>query len=237
MHNLHTYNLVLLRHIKSYVAVGDWDGLIRFFSKLSNSEFRTACNMMATEVAPQLADDDYWNCFRMLFADNPKAWLVTMLKAGLKKYAASSFLFQGPVLEGMCHMISQEGRRIDERKLLQHILPVLKTPDEVELLLKYLQLDDEPAARYLIECHTSPCYFALFQRMRRMDNQPEQLSLLCAELLRRDGDKAFNFVSIMRAYFGIERLNGQFSLRLQPYELSRLENGYDGFMKVMNKIK
>ena len=236
MHNLHTYNLVLLRHIKSYVAVGDWDGLIRFFSKLSNSEFRTACNMMATEVAPQLADDDYWNCFRMLFADNPKAWLVTMLKAGLKKYAASSFLFQGPVLEGMCHMISQEGRRIDERKLLQHILPVLKTPDEVELLLKYLQLDDEPAARYLIECHTSPCYFALFQRMRRMDNQPELLSLLCAELLRRGGDKAFNFVSMIKNYFDLPAVKGIFSLRINPYELSRLDSSYELFCQMLHRI-
>ena len=236
MHNLHTYNLVLLRHIKSYVAVGDWDGLIRFFSKLSNSEVRTACNMMATEVAPQLADDDYWNCFRMLFADNPKAWLVTMLKAGLKKYAASSFLFQGPVLEGMCHMISQEGRRIDERKLLQHILPVLKTPDEVELLLKYLQLDDEPAARYLIECHTSPCYFALFQRMRRMDNQPELLSLLCAELLRRGGDKAFNFVSMIKNYFDLPAVKGIFSLRINPYELSRLDSSYELFCQMLHRI-
>ena len=41
----------------------------------------------------------------------------------------------------------------------------------------------------------------------------------------------------MRAYFGIEKLNGQFSLTLQPYELSRLESGYDGFVKIMNKIK
>jgi len=236
MHNLHTYNLVLLRHIKSYVAVGDWDGLIRFFSKLSNSEFRTACNMMATEVAPQLADDDYWHCFRMLFADNPKAWLVTMLKAGLKKYAAGSFLFQGPVLEGMCHVISQEGRRIDERKLLQHILPVLKTPDEVELLLKYLQLDDEPAARYLIECHTSPCYFALFQRMRRMDNQPELLSLLCAELLRRGGDKAFNFVSMIKNYFDLPAVKGIFSLRINPYELSRLDSSYELFCQMLHRI-
>ena len=41
----------------------------------------------------------------------------------------------------------------------------------------------------------------------------------------------------MRCYFGIEQLRGQFSLTLQPYELSRMESGYDGFTSIMTKIK
>lgn len=236
MHNTHSYNPVLMRYINSYVKDRNWDGLEHYFSCLSNSEFRTACNMMADDVAPLLQEPDYWDCFRVLYYSNPKAWLVTMLKAGIKKYADGSLHFCGLVFEEICHTIVTESKIIDERKLLQNIFPVLRTPEEVEAVVDYFQLDDELAARYLTEHSTSPCYFALFQRMRRMDNRPDLLSLICAELLRRGGDKAFNFVSMIKNYFDLPAVKGVFSLQINPYELSRLDSSYDLFCQMLHRI-
>ena len=150
MHNIHTYNPILMRHINSFVSDRNWQGLEWYFAGLSNSEFRTACNMMADDVAPLLQEPDYWDCFRQLFCSNSKAWLVTMLKAGVRLYANGNLLFQGKVFNEICRIIVNEGRKIDERKLLQNILPVLKTPEEIEIVIQSLHLDEEPAARYLM---------------------------------------------------------------------------------------
>lgn len=41
--------------------------------------------------------------------------------------------------------------------------------------------------------------------------------------------------SIMRHYFDLQDLPGQFSLKLQNYELSRLEISYKTFTKTLNQ--
>ena len=128
---------------------------------------------------------------------------------------------------------------LDRQKTLTAILPVLRTHSEVQQVLSAFCNDDaERKAIYLVKANESvPCYYELFLALRHMDHTPDMQVRFLLHVARRSTPLAFNFVSIMRAYFGIEKLNGQFSLTLQPYELSRLESGYDGFVKIMNKIK
>ena len=236
MHNLHSFNPAVMRNITSFAREKNWQGLASYFSGLSNTDFRTACNMMANDLMPQWEENDYWDCFMVLFNSNPKAWLVTMLKAAVKKYNEGTLSFSGDTFKRLCRSIRQENRKIDESKLLRNILPILKMPEEIETIFSFLQLEDKTAARYLTDCDTMPCYFVLFQKMRRMDNSPEYLSLLCAELLRKGGDKAFNFVSMIKNYFDLSAVKGVFSLKINPYELSRLDSSFELFCQMLNKI-
>ena len=236
MHNLHLFNPAVNRNIGLYAKNKNWQGLENYFSGLSNTDFRTACNMMSADIMPQWEETDYWDCFMVLFNSNAKAWLVTMLKAAVKKYNDGSLSFNGDTFKQLCRIIREEKRKIDERKLLQNVLPILKTPEEIETIFLFLQLEDKTAARYLVECDTMACYFVLFQKMKRMDNAPEYLSLLCAELIRKGGNKAFNFVSMIKNYFDLPAIKGVFSLKINPYELSRLDASFGLFCQMLNRI-
>jgi hypothetical protein len=44
---------------------------------------------------------------------------------------------------------------------------------------------------------------------------------------------SFNVASVFKIYFGLDSIRGTFSLQLAPYELSRLEQSYEAFAKVV----
>ncbi len=236
MHTTNTFNPVLQNRIQVFVVDKNWEGLCDYFNSLSHTDFRTACNMMASGVMLKWNPDDFWMCFIVLFKNNAKAWLVTLLKSAIQKYQAGTLSFNHPRLEEVCQFIVDNNRRIDESKLLHMVLPVLKKPEEVETMISYMHLNDERAARFLTNHHTFACYFVLFQHMKRLDNNHELLVLLCAQVLQKGGDKAFNFVSMMKTYFDIPSVKGVFSLQIKPYELSRLDTSFELFCQMLNKI-
>ena len=236
MHSQHTYSPVIMRNIRSYIQDLNFEALNAYFQGLSNSEFRTAGKMMSDNVLPQLDAEVYWQCFEVLYRQSPKAWLVTLLKAAVALYARNKLTFEGEIWNNVCTTIADENRLIDERKLLQYVLPCLRTPAEVKNVLEVLLLSDEKGIKYLVEQNTVPCYYILFQKLRGMDNEPDKIALCCAEVLHKGGDKAFNFVSILKNYFDLPTIRGVFSLHINPYELSRLDSSYDLFVQMLTKI-
>jgi hypothetical protein len=59
MHNLHLFNPAVNRNISLYAKNRNWQGLENYFSGLSNTDFRTACNMMSADIMPQWEEADY----------------------------------------------------------------------------------------------------------------------------------------------------------------------------------
>lgn len=237
MHNLHAYHPVLEKKTMAYLQNKDWEGLSEYLSKLSHSEFRTLGKMMPQYILPKFEEQDYWDIFDFLFESNPKAWLITLLKAAITLYLQGKLHFDGSRFQAVCNKIAEEQREIDKSKLLQAVLPVLKTPQEVSDTFVYLRMDDDDKCiKYLLPINTLPCYFILFQKMRRLEGQSEKLSLYCAELLRKKDDRSFNLVSIIKHYFDLPAVKGVFSLKINPYELSRLDSSYSGFCQMMTKI-
>ena len=45
---------------------------------------------------------------------------------------------------------------------------------------------------------------------------------------------AFNMASILRGYFGIEQINMNFSLRIEPYELNYIDKSFANFNNFLN---
>ncbi|MBP3773986.1 MAG: hypothetical protein ILA34_01395 [Bacteroidaceae bacterium] len=237
MHTTHQYNSSLARRMQPFIEKNDWQGLVQCLDRMTHSEFRTAGLMLSQNILPALDEERFWACFQVLYGTSPKAWLVTLLKSAVDMYADGRLQFGGAVFDGMCALIVDEERKIDEHKLLQMLLPVLKTPQEVVQLLAQLHLDDsQRAILYLLEQDTLPCSYVLFQQLRRLDHEPERLSLYCAKLLQKGSGRAFNLVSIVKNYFDLPQVRGTFSLKIPPYELSRLETSYDEFLRIMNRI-
>ena len=69
-----------------------------------------------------------------------------------------------------------------------------------------------------------------------MEGNRDQLVKCCNRLLERGDDRSFNLVSIVKHYFDLPEVKGVFSLRVQPYQLSRLDNSYQGFVQMMTSI-
>jgi hypothetical protein len=51
--------------------------------------------------------------------------------------------------------------------------------------------------------------------------------------MKRGDSQSFNLASLLRLSFGLEEVRGTFSLSLEPYQLSRVEQNYDAFVQVM----
>ena len=233
------YDPVIFSKLQSYAHAEDWQGMKAYLASLSHSAFRTASYVMAERVLPPMEAEHYWACFHHIALSDTKAFLMTFIKAALQKYAAKGLDFANHHFLDFAQGTAGQQVSLDRQKTLIAILPVLRTHSEVQQVLSAFCNDDaERKAIYLVKANESvPCYYELFLALRHMDHTPDMQVRFLLHVARRSTPLAFNFVSIMRAYFGIEKLNGQFSLTLQPYELSRLESGYDGFVKIMNKIK
>src|SRR5574344_834480 len=183
MHQDHFYNAAVMKSLKDYLQQSDWEGMLLFLDNLSNSQFRTACYMLSSDILPVIADKDFWICFEVLYASSPKIWLGSLLKSVAIRYKEGHLSFDNACFKKVCCHIAEGKHKIDEQKIVRCLLPVLETPKEINELFRNLSVDDpHPAADYLIEQNTLPCYFILFQKLRQMDHEPGKINLLCDKL-------------------------------------------------------
>ncbi|MBO4592657.1 MAG: hypothetical protein J5678_00480 [Bacteroidaceae bacterium] len=233
------YSPVIFRSLSLYAQHCDWQGMNTYLSGLSNSGFRTASYVLADHVLPRIDADSYWACFTSVALTDRKAFLGTFLKAAKAKYADHSLDFSNLLFVAFAQSTANDEVSIDRQKTLKALLPILRTPTEVQDMLQHFCPSSyEKQIHYLVSTDESlPAYYVLFQLMRRIDHSSGLLLQYLTTVIRRSTPMAFNFVSIMREYFGLERWKGNYSLTLQPYELSGLESGYQGFVRIINKIK
>ena len=56
------------------------------------------------------------------------------------------------------------------------------------------------------------------------------------KLMREGSGIAFNLVSILKCYFDLPQVRGSFSLKLDAYELSRMDASYEAFRDILTRI-
>jgi hypothetical protein len=118
---------------------------------------------------------------------------------------------------------------IDCRKVLEALLPLAKKHEEITFLLRHFTADVQQRIALLLRITTLPAAYALFQEMKTMEEDTSLLRSTCLALMKRGDARAFRLASLCVSYFGLEELPGTFSLTLQPYELSRLDQSYETF--------
>lgn len=229
IHDIH-YSSLLDARMQPLVQSQDYKALTSLLGSLPHSQFRTACYMMGERYALQVESKAYWQMTRELVCFNNKAFLVTMLKAlpmrfekGLNSVADEGFA-------NLCEVLND----IDMHKAISLILPLLKNEKEVALVFERMSIHDaKQKIMLLLQVPTLPCSYVLFSSLRYVEEEQAFMTKVVIYLVKRADSLAFNLASLIRTYFGLENINGTFSLNLKPYQLSRLETSYQAFAQVM----
>ena len=233
----HHFHPAIARQLTQHLQNRNWSSLWSYLQGLSNASFRTACNILSEETLCDIEGDLFWECFSALVPQHPKALLVTFLKPAVHNYRGGRLNLQNPFLEEFARQVADEERSIDEKKFLQSFLPVIRSADDVWELFRLFRIESiHRRVAYIIPCDSVYTYYVLFQCLRRMDHAPALLSNYCNQLIRKGNSKAFNLVSIMKCYFDLPLVKGNFSLRLEKYELSRLDASLEDFQKILCRI-
>ena len=226
------YNPAIAQRLQTLAAQRQWQGFLVYLDNLSNAQFRTAGYIIGERLLPTLPERETWQLSHTLIAHNSKAFLVTLLKA----------IGQG-LSQGKLHLRSEECRRlmkhlsansIDVQKTLQQLLPVLKRPEEVQWLLRHLAVEEGTSrVPHLVRVATLPASYVLFRTLRFADHDRPLLLRVARFLVHRGDGLAFNLASLIRTYYGLDEVQGTFSLRIEPYQLARLDTSYEAFCQTL----
>lgn len=224
MSALRKHNPRIESRLTTFLQANDAIGLYNYLLQLSNAEFRTAGFLLGDKLLSSLSRESYWHCFITIVPKNSKAFLGTFLKA-----LPNHFALALKEIEEYAQVASP----IDKNKLLVTLLPTLSDPQEIEWILNlYYDEDSRKRVKLLLKFNTLPIYYCIFQSLRKMDHQIQALREYSILLMRKGDHLSFNLAGIIQSYFGLNALPGTFSLRLETYELNRLET-YEGFQKII----
>lgn len=230
MLNIRSYNPALQQRLRGYLTTKDAEGLCKYLVSLSHSAFRTAGMMLGDTLLKELPAEDFWHFFSTIVPTHSKAYLGTFIKAAAAKFSSGGFTSGEAALK----TFASAATAIDLRKIIEQLLPALTQTEDIELLLRICcdgTVQQEVQA--LMRGNGYACYYLLFSRLKKMEGDPQQLRAHCLTLMRKGDHRSFNLACIVHHYFGLNDLPGTFSLRLETYELSRLDGNYEQFCKIL----
>lgn len=199
-------------------------------STLSVAEFRAAGVLLSGEVLPLIDGNRFWDFFLTVAGSDTKAYLGTFLKAAVKLYKADKIT----LTDGRLEAFARSGTAIDRRKCAEAFLPQAKEADDGRLVVRLCCEDRlDLAAPLLIKARTTVSFYLLFNLLKTAE--AEEIRRYAILLMRQGDSLSFRLASIIEKYFGLRPLPASFSLRIESYELSRLDGGFEAFAKTLNK--
>ena len=220
------YSKTLEQKLRPSIQTGDAEGLILLLKSLSRSEQRTAGYMLGERLLLDCPVELYWKMTEALVRYESKAYLITLMKTFLVRMKNGS---AGVSSASFKHLASSFNE-IERQKVALLILPELGQPKEVEQLFAVLGIaKGHDQMVYLVRIDTLPCLFLLLHSLRYIEHDRGEVLKVARQLMKRGTGASFNLASIIKVAFGLEELTGTFSLRLQPYQIARLEQNYEAF--------
>lgn len=215
------------------IVAGKWNQLDALLGAMSNTEFRRAEHFVRTSVLPQLDNDHFWAALLHLVHFRRQAFLTGVLAVN-HLVADATLQFDSPSARTFADYLLTE-HPSSVQKVVNMVLPLLKDEGQVLSLFQIFRIEsNEERIVPLLKVDSPLAYYFLFNALRHIpDNKPLVLDC-CRYILRRADDYAYNMVAILQAYFGLHELRGQFSLRIEPYELSQLDRDPQVFYHLLN---
>ncbi len=232
------YSPVVEARLKSCLEAMDWDGLAGYLSALSHKDFRMAGDIIGERLLPCVAPHVFWSAFHALLGYHAKAFLGTMLKAAQARSHTVGFTLQHGGFLLVAGYLNREGTDIDRLKFIRAMLRIFgENVEELDYLFRSLHVEDGAARMdYLLQGSGTACAFLLFRAMRHAEHD-HALLVRCCRLLMKKGDSlSFNLASLAKIYFDLPEVKGTFSLRVNPYQLGRLESSFEEFGKLVRGI-
>ena len=216
------------------------DQLLAYLAEMSNAQFRNASRVLGERLLPSVDNDVFWPLFRTLFLSDRKAYLGTLLKALVLRLSprgaevSTNSLRESGIWTSEFVSVCHELTDTDRKKVLLSLLPLFVSPSDVERLFLQCGLKEGSSwIPYLLQVQSKPCYFLLLKALRYVEHDKPLLIRTCHFLMKRGDGLSFSMASLLRLSFGLEEVRGTFSLSLEPYQLARIEQSYDAFLKVM----
>lgn len=232
MVSFHKHNPLLRSRLLAKIQSNNPAELLTTLSGLSVSESRTANYLLSEDLLMLLSAEQYWNFFSVIVPTNSKGYLGTFLKAAVKLYKQKQLVFDS----GFLSDFASYATLIDVRKFLETMLPVITSTDEVHLLVATLCKDQiNTAISFLLNAATPYTYYELFCLLRMHEPNETILLRYIIHLIKRGDAVSFNMACVLTYYFDVKNVPGSFSLRLQNYELGRLEEGASYFLRVLKR--
>ena len=225
------YSKTLEQHLLPLLQSEDAEGLVRLLDSFSRSEQRTAGYMLGERLLLDCTPDLYWKMTEALVRYDSRAYLITLMKTLLVRLE-----------RGTAHLTDEPFARlaatfndVERQKVALLLLPTLGHPEKVEQLFHVMGI---PKGReqmvYLVRIDTIPCLFLLLRSLRYIEHDRGEVLQVARQLMKRGTGSSFNLASIIKVAFGLEELSGTFSLRLQPYQIARLEQSYEAFSSIVS---
>ena len=220
------YSKTIEQHLLQPLKEADSEGLVRLLSSFSRSEQRTAGYMLGERLLLDCPAELYWQMTEALVCYDSKAYLITLMKTFLLRLrqgtASLSDVTFGRLASGF--------NEVERQKVALLLLPEFEQPKQVEQLFQLLGLaKGREQLVYLIRVDTLPCLFLLLRSLRYIEHDRAEVLKVARQLMKRGSGSSFNLASIVKVAFGLDELSGTFSLRLQPYQIARLEQSYEAF--------
>lgn len=220
------YSKTIEQHLLQPLKDADSEGLVRLLSSFSRSEQRTAGYMLGERLLLDCPAELYWQMTEALVCYDSKAYLITLMKTFLLRLSRGTASLSDVTFGRLAAGFNE----VERQKVALLLLPELEQPKQVEHLFQLLGLaKGREQLVYLIRVDTLPCLFLLLRSLRYVEHDRAEVLKVARQLMKRGSGSSFNLASIVKVAFGLDELSGTFSLRLQPYQIARLEQSYEAF--------
>ena len=217
--------------IEQLILSRDLPTLLRTLQSLSHSEFREASRQLAETILPA-HHECFWEVFSYIVPTNSRAYLGTFLKAAttIAKRQGEEFLLH-PLL---AQYAVKQANQIDRQKCLDALLPIATRTQSAEHLLQHLSSDNlDATAISLYRAGTPLAYYHLFKYLKTIEDDIPTLRRYALAMIKRGDSLSFNMARVIQDYFALDNLPATFSMRLQPYQLARLDQSFEGFLSIV----
>lgn len=220
------YSKTIEQHLLQPLKDADSDGLVRLLSSFSRSEQRTAGYMLGERLLLDCPAELYWQMTEALVRYDSKAYLITLMKTFLLRLSRGTASLSDVPFGRLAAGFNE----VERQKVALLLLPEFEQPKQVEQLFQLLGLaKGREQLVYLVRVDTLPCLFLLLRSLRYVEHDRAEVLKVARQLMKRGSGSSFNLASIVKVAFGLDELSGTFSLRLQPYQIARLEQSYEAF--------
>ena len=218
--------------ILQFIRTHDWDGMNRMFRSLSNMEFRRMERVMREEVLTGLGNDTFWEALLHIIIYKRAAFLSGVVAIEHLAKDGTLRFDNADVVQLYTHLKETHPQSIV--KICNMITPHLKTEPQIEEMFKAFHIDNEiTRLSILLKVDAPLSYYLIFKTLKLIEDKVVARKC-CMVIIKRHNDMAFNMVSLIKAYFGLDDLPAHFSLNVEQYELSHIDRDFGTFMNILN---
>ena len=218
--------------LEQLIGTRDWEGLMQMLGNLSNMELRRMERVMREEVLTGLENDLFWETLLHLIIFKRAAFIsgVTALTHLVKD---GTLDFEVESVGRLCEHLKATNQE-SLVKMCNMMVPELRTAVQVMGMFEAFHVENEVTRlAVLLKAEHDLSYYLIFKTLKLIEDKLVARKC-CVALMKRQDDRAFNAVCLIKAYFGLDDLPARFSLTIEQYELSHIDRDYNTFIHVLN---